>query len=294
MALTDADALLAAIRAHPAEDVPRLMYADHIEDSDPTRAEFIRVQISLVALQRAADLLAMADISPRDPDWEAAYKPLHEARDRERRLWNAHSAVWRHEEASWSGAAYINAAFNRNPSHVVYARGFVSEVHLPLAAFVGGSCPECVNGYVPTDREENRCRYCVCRTCDGAGAIQMGFGGRHGYSPPQTCPSCKGQRVRGRTPGHAAAIFAHPIERVVLTDREPMWADRYGWAWSRADDSRDPYRLRYELFCHLGPAAMDGSVWIVGYPTGKAAHDTLSNACLAFGHAAFAARKDSA
>lgn len=40
-------ALLAAIAAHPDEDVPRLMYADELEETDPARAAFIRVQCEL-------------------------------------------------------------------------------------------------------------------------------------------------------------------------------------------------------------------------------------------------------
>jgi uncharacterized protein (TIGR02996 family) len=43
----DALALLAAIRANPDEDTPRLMFADVLEESDPARAELIRVQCEL-------------------------------------------------------------------------------------------------------------------------------------------------------------------------------------------------------------------------------------------------------
>jgi uncharacterized protein (TIGR02996 family) len=49
-ATTDAAALYAAIFAHPDEDVPRLMYADCIEEHDAARAEFIRVQVELARL----------------------------------------------------------------------------------------------------------------------------------------------------------------------------------------------------------------------------------------------------
>jgi uncharacterized protein (TIGR02996 family) len=43
--MTDRDALLAAITAHPDEDAPRLIYADWLEENDqPELAEFIRVQ----------------------------------------------------------------------------------------------------------------------------------------------------------------------------------------------------------------------------------------------------------
>ncbi len=46
--MSDGDALLAAILAHPDEDTPRLVYADWLDEhNDPDRAEFIRVQVQL-------------------------------------------------------------------------------------------------------------------------------------------------------------------------------------------------------------------------------------------------------
>jgi uncharacterized protein (TIGR02996 family) len=46
--MSDEDALLAAIAAHPDEDTPRLAYADWLDEHDrPIRAEFIRVQIDI-------------------------------------------------------------------------------------------------------------------------------------------------------------------------------------------------------------------------------------------------------
>jgi uncharacterized protein (TIGR02996 family) len=46
--MTDEEALLAAIIANPDDDLPRLVYADWLdENGQPDRAEFIRVQIEL-------------------------------------------------------------------------------------------------------------------------------------------------------------------------------------------------------------------------------------------------------
>jgi len=51
--MSDAPALLAAIRAAPDDDAPRLVYADWLDEhAQPERAEFIRVQC---ALARTAD-----------------------------------------------------------------------------------------------------------------------------------------------------------------------------------------------------------------------------------------------
>jgi uncharacterized protein (TIGR02996 family) len=59
--MSDEDALLAAIIAHPDEDTPRLMYADWLDDhGQPDRAEFIRIQCAPdadeAAEERAAEL----------------------------------------------------------------------------------------------------------------------------------------------------------------------------------------------------------------------------------------------
>src|SRR5687767_8924873 len=50
--MSDEDALLAAIAAHPDEDTPRLMYADWLDEhGKPRRAEFVRVQIEIARLE---------------------------------------------------------------------------------------------------------------------------------------------------------------------------------------------------------------------------------------------------
>jgi uncharacterized protein (TIGR02996 family) len=62
--MTSDDAFLAAIIAAPADDLPRLVYADYLDEhGDPARAEFIRLQIAEERGEapesgRAADLLA--------------------------------------------------------------------------------------------------------------------------------------------------------------------------------------------------------------------------------------------
>src|SRR3712207_3150772 len=52
--MTENDALLRAILDSPEDDAPRLVYADWLEEQgDPERAEFIRLQVALAALQPA-------------------------------------------------------------------------------------------------------------------------------------------------------------------------------------------------------------------------------------------------
>jgi uncharacterized protein (TIGR02996 family) len=59
------EAFLQAILEHPEDDTPRLVYADWLEDhGDPTRAEFIRLQIELAHL--AADAPERAALVERE------------------------------------------------------------------------------------------------------------------------------------------------------------------------------------------------------------------------------------
>ena len=51
--MSDEDALLNAISAHPDEDTPRLMYADWLDEhGQPLRAEFIRVQCAVKQIEQ--------------------------------------------------------------------------------------------------------------------------------------------------------------------------------------------------------------------------------------------------
>lgn len=57
--MSDEPALLAAIRAHPNEDTPRLMYADWLDENGrPELAEFIRIQCAPDADEAAEEYAA--------------------------------------------------------------------------------------------------------------------------------------------------------------------------------------------------------------------------------------------
>jgi uncharacterized protein (TIGR02996 family) len=71
-----ADALVAAIRADPGADLPRLTFADWRDDrGDPDRAEFVRVQCELAKID----------------EWDARRPALE---DREHELLDAYEAAW--------------------------------------------------------------------------------------------------------------------------------------------------------------------------------------------------------
>jgi uncharacterized protein (TIGR02996 family) len=101
---SDHAAFLRAIRAAPDDDLPRLIYADYLDDHGDPRGEFIRIQIERPRLPRD---------DPRRP----------ELKGREDEL------LRRHRE-EWEGplAAVV--------SHAVFRRGFVDDVLVMAEAFV--------------------------------------------------------------------------------------------------------------------------------------------------------------
>ena len=102
------DALLAAVLADPDADLPRLVFADALDDAgDPLRAEFVRVQVSLA---RTPDDLAL--------------------KTREQTLLALHAADW---------LAPLRAKGEplQNPgTHGGFRRGFVEEVWMPAGVFL--------------------------------------------------------------------------------------------------------------------------------------------------------------
>lgn len=106
--MTDADALLAAILANPADDTARLVYADCLEEQGQReRAEFIRVQV---------------DESHFVIDYNSAatMHPLTPARERICRLLRRNG----HE---WLGEFYERC----NGRDWIWHRGFISSARLP-------------------------------------------------------------------------------------------------------------------------------------------------------------------
>jgi uncharacterized protein (TIGR02996 family) len=112
--VSERDALLAAIAAHPDEDTPRLVFADWLDEhGDPERAEFIRVQI---ALAQNAD--AKGDRAPAEIAALAA---------RERVLLGRNRVRWlRPLRALGAGTSL----------HGDFWRGFVNDVGIDAEVFV--------------------------------------------------------------------------------------------------------------------------------------------------------------
>lgn len=186
--------LLAAILANHADDLPRLVYADFLDErggpGDVERAEFIRVQVEI------ARICGERKLPPYSDEMAAALNEIQPLRDIELPLFNGHCDDWFPVPKGYYLNWHIRLSYMANDSRPSYTvtRGFISEVRCTLADWCGGDC-----GCQPDDQD-----------------------GRD-YLRGHDCQQCHGT---GRTPGIGPEVMRrHPVEKVVLTDREP---DDYG------------------------------------------------------------------
>lgn len=207
--MTEEQALIATILAHPADDLPRKVYADWLDEHGfHERAEFIRVQCALAedGLCSLVGRKMMDGVTPTDCGGTCDQCRL---RERERELLEA-NVIWGLPIASiFFGAdprAYVEyghsgcAYHHQGATKITWAwsRGFAESIRLPLSAFLGGSCERCGGSgwaryYHPVEIEE-----------------------------VDDCPACSGT---GRTEGIAKRLFeTQPVTRVEFTDREPFTA----------------------------------------------------------------------
>lgn len=170
--MTERDALLRAIAANPADDLPRLVYADWLDEHDePERAEFIRVQCRLAEIKNGPLLQASTirkqlgegiDLQKRErellhdhlelllPD-RPGLSRISDVRDRD--TGETHHAGW--TNTNGVGGVFLTVDFRR---------GFVAEVRGPLAAMLDalpglGAELWAVTTATPTDVEPYRVHY---------------------------------------------------------------------------------------------------------------------------------------
>lgn len=192
--MTTHDALLAAVLAAPEDDLPRLVFADHLEGElgQPERAEFIRVQVELAKLhQQPCSVASGAWIGPlrsgrghvaewpNSPPGRCAM-PLNEFGGGLCRKCEAIPRLQRREQELWEGVIHerirntLPRATSRGywcvhrdadgklgPAQAVVARrGFVDEVSCTLADWYSGVQCSCGVGLQQTYD---------CRRCGGVG-----------------------------------------------------------------------------------------------------------------------------
>ena len=121
----DWPAFVAAIVAEPADDTPRLVAADFLEEhGEPDRAAFIRVQIELARLD-ASEL--------------GGSREADELRKKERAFLGPRSEkphLWAAEECPELVRAHPRGLRFEGTERVVWRRGFVEEIHCPAAEWL--------------------------------------------------------------------------------------------------------------------------------------------------------------
>jgi uncharacterized protein (TIGR02996 family) len=211
--VTEREAFIADIAATPADDLPRLVFAEWLDDqeteADAARAEFIRIQIELakgVPCRWMGTPVRCEIYSPRQAC--DGCRRRQDLRRRERELFDAHCGDW----FDWPPNTLLALQPPTAPAEpgmpcLVVRRGFVDAVHLPSAAWLGGECERC-----------------------------GGSGDGHVFPHPQHmgCIFCHGT---GRTAGLGGRLArGHPLTAVTLTDKEPE--QDHGWYTWHADGGR--------------------------------------------------------
>jgi uncharacterized protein (TIGR02996 family) len=236
MTATDYAALLARICATPADDAPRLVAADWLQERDEAcqecegvgrinygladgncgkcdgfgsngfadRAELIRVQVELAqAHKKVSEIKTESGREYVHPGWR-------ELNNRSRELLSTHGERWAADEllrpcgfGDWTTGSW----FNQPPIKGHWSRGFIGKIECDTATLLGGPCPQCVMPYASPNETD-----------------------RSG------CPLCSGT---GHTPGIAAAVGrAVPVTEVVLSDRGPYTLTGLNgpyWHWYHAE-----------------------------------------------------------
>ena len=193
--MTTEQALYAAVLANPADDVVRKAYADGLrENGQEERADFIEVQLEL------AQMLSLPTWTPKQESQAG------KIRRRERELWPAVGLAMREQCLplfdNLGIEAYAASTVGRSRCAVV-RRGFPEVVYCTLADWCGGRHRTCT-----------RCNYVA----------------EHPWE--DRCPSCNSHRLLQYPQGIGPQIVKrHPVERVVLVDRDPVNDPDSGFWW---------------------------------------------------------------
>lgn len=240
-----------AIIASPEDDLPRLVYADHLDElGEADRAEFIRVQCRI------------AELGEGEPDCNR-FNDNHGCECDECTRWYNVEALRRREEKLWK---LVNGQFTRDPSAVF---------NLAPEFYVRGITAKVTRGFIDTLRgpltafwEERECRRCrgdtIIRVTDPSVGLTR-------YSAEARCPDCG---PTGRVSGPTAALVElarrEPVRSISLTGKTPDDSANTitTWSWWASEDADAPDGLPSSLFALLpGDALSDWGEWRKSYST---------------------------
>jgi len=263
---TDEPAFLKAILANRDDDLPRLVFADWLDERngprDAERAEFIRVQVELAKIP-------VRTFGPSEGKLELRHEKL---RRREKELW----ATMVDDKSAFAWCKVFGdgtllhvegpKVYDRrdrggaDSKVVTVSRGFPELVTCTLADWCGGNCWRCAG---------SRTNY---------------------HDRSQDCPACHGSGARP-TIG-PTVVAAHPVTRVTLSDREPLHIENRRtrtrtFMWLADDDPTPPLVWegppRAELFeRHRLPAAVMTDELRQRFASAEEARDAVSERLIAW------------
>lgn len=253
-------ALLETVRCNPADDAPRLILSDWLEEQgEEERARFIRFQIKVARWD-----CTFAQTTEQ-PGWkhncgtdDKGFWLCQPIRSKCREMFETHKCEWfggswaiLYMEDEWEDADGQYEGLNK----AFIGRGFISSVSLTCEAFVGGrQCEKC-NGRTGHFCPEQTDQWYRCEVCGGTGRIE----------------------------GVARELFSrHPITEVRLVDRNPYtdaWFQSGGWREGQYPESDIPKELM-EL---METAANWPVSRYIRFRTESSANAALSRACVAYG-----------
>ncbi len=228
--------LLAAVRAAPDDDLPRLVLADWLEERGEaeSRVELIRVQcdpLYTLPCEQVEYPLDGVEGLESYSDIEVRCLCYHDGRTPPQEQWcpqcrARHRAMQIIEAGDDENTRHVPHPFTGDgwTGYVVktYDRGFVHTVRGPLVSLIGGDCEPCGRGWLT----------------------------RHADGRPHDCPACHGT---GRTPGVLRELVRRePVTTVTLSDIHPDPTSGDMWIWSEEAFEQWP-----EIAEHFGQFAYD-------------------------------------
>lgn len=168
--------LLRAVLVDPYDDLPRLVYADWMdENGQPEWAEFVRVQI-----RRESDL----DFHESPCDGMPPCRPCRQANDLFANGLPLNCGFRAIAYPSRNFYDMVGAGHHEGVPAVIFRRGFPDEIHCTLAELMGGECDECLGGRI-VSRQGLETWAFPCRKCDNKKTIE-GLAKRIGEMWPVT------------------------------------------------------------------------------------------------------------
>lgn len=313
--MTEDKALLMAVLANPADDLPRKVFADWLDEhGDLTRAEFIRTQCAVAEVEQelSRPYRFQTECTELSANWcgvcgdcccpspeeskNDSNCPLHSPRSRhssddslrsvlldlttrESELWTAggHGMPWPRLAATMT----LNF-FGRLSCHrmAVYRRGFVDEVVVPtVEVFIGRECDAC-------DGPVGHCRGPLCTVSYRCGGCECDCDACSDFMADRRCLTCGGSGLIG---GHLDIVKQHPVRRVSFGEVNPLrmgyenGEPRFYWrkltpAWTPGSLS---YALPPQVFLRLKKGKRLAALpYDRQYTSAPAADDDLSDAVL--------------